>query len=327
MTTRVRLFANLREMAGASAVELPGGTVAELLAVATARYGPDFERALQSAQVWVDGVRVGRDAAVPAGAEVAVIPPVSGGSYVVQSPVGLEIALVLATFGVLFLGNALSLEWFTVLVVLVASVWVLDITGATDRRGLPLANAVAMLAVGAGALATYRFGVVGMAAATAGSLLAVLSASVFRNLLRPIDSFAAGAVLALTTALGTSALIVLRLRSRDETLVFLFVLTVAIVVSWASDRSEMPLIDPLVGLLLGAVLAGAVGGALWAPDLLAAVGGAVAAAVALVAGRNLGSLLRAGGFFTQGVIPGSMAYFDGALLAAAAFWSVVTILS
>ena len=324
---RVRLFANLRELAGASTVEMEGSTVAEILGTATTRFGPDFGRALLTAQVWVNGDRVGMDAAVPAGAEVAVIPPVSGGAFVVQSPVGLEMGLVAATFGILFLGNALSLAWFTVLVVLVASVWVLDLTGATDRRGLPMANAAILLAIAGGAVATYRWGEIGMAAAAGGAVLIVLTASVFRPLLRPVDSFAAGVTVALVAAIGTSAAVLLRLRSRDETMIFLFVLTVAVVVSWFSDRSEMPLLDPLVALLVGAVFAGAVGGALWAPDLLNAIGASVAAAIALVAGRNLGTLLRAGGFFTQGAIPGSLAYFDGALLAAAAFWSILTVLS
>lgn len=324
---RVRLFANLRELAGTSTVEMEGGTVAEILGAATRRFGADFGRALQTAQVWVDGDRVGMEATVPAGAEVAVIPPVSGGAFVVQSPVGLEIGLVLATFGSLFLGNALSLAWFTVLIVLVASVWVLDLTGTTDRRGLPMANAAILLAIAGSAMATYRWGAIGMAAASGGSVLLVLIASVFRPLLRPIDSFAAGATVAVVASTGAAAAVLLRLRSRDETMIFLFVLTVAVVVSWFSDRSEMPLLDPLVALLVGAVLAGAVGGALWAPDLLSAIGASVAAAIALVAGRNLGTLLRAGGFFSQGAIPGSLAYFDGALLAAAAFWSILTVLS
>jgi molybdopterin synthase sulfur carrier subunit len=324
---RVRLFANLRELAGTSAVEMEGGTVAEILGAATARFGADFGRALETAQVWVNGDRVDLDAAVPVGAEVAVIPPVSGGAFVVQSPVGLEIGLVAATFGILFLGNALSLKWFTVLVVLVASVWALDLTGATDRRGLPMANVAILLAIGGGALATYRWGALGMAVASGAAVLLVLAASVFRPLLRPIDSFAAGATVAVVAATGTAAAVLLRLRSRDETLIFLFVLSVAVVVSWFSDRSEMPILDPLVALLVGAVLAGAVGGALWAPDLLSAIGASVAAAIALVAGRNLGMLLRAGGFFAQGAIPGSLGYFDGALLAASAFWSILTVLS
>lgn len=324
---RLRLFANLRELAGTAATEIEGATVSEVLGTATARFGVDFGRALQTAQVWVDGNRVGLDAPVGPGAEVAVIPPVSGGALVVRSPIGIEAALVLLTFALLFAGNAISLEWFTVIVVFVSSVWALDLTGATDRRSLPMANAVILLAIGGAAIASFRFGPFGMAASTIGAVLLVLIASVFRPILRPIDSFAAGATVALVAAAGTSATVLLRLRSRDETLVFLFVLTVAVVVSWFSDRSEMPILDPLVALIVGAVLSGAVGGALWAPDLLAAIGASVAAAIALVAGRNLGTLLRAGGFFVQGPIPGSLSYFDGALLAAAAFWSILTVLS
>lgn len=323
---RLRLFANLREIAGSASIDVEGGTVAEVLAAATARFGPDFARAMETAQVWVDGIRVTGDVAVAPGAEVAAIPPVSGGALVVRSPIGLEIGILAATFVALFVGNALSLEWFTVLTVLVASIWALDLTGATDRRDLPLANAVILLGIGGAAIATYRFGAFGLAAATTGSVVAVLAASVFRRLLRPIDSFAAGVTVAAMAAAGTGAMVLLRMRSRDETLVFLFVLTVAVVVAWLSDRSEMPILDPLVALIVGAVLAGAVGGALWAPDLLAAIGAAVAAAIALVAGRNLGTLLRAGGFFVQGTIPGSLSYFDGAPLAAAAFWSVLTVL-
>lgn len=324
---RLRLFANLRELAGTASTEIEGSTVAEVLESATTRFGGDFGRALLTAQVWVDGDRVGHDAPVAAGSEVAVIPPVSGGAFVVRSPIGIEGAFVLLTFVLLFVGNALSLEWFTVIAVFIGSVWVMDLTGATDRRSLPLANAAILLSVGGGALAAFRFGPYGMAAAAIGAVLLVLVASVFRPLLRPIDSFAAGATVALVAAAGSSALVLLRLRSRDETLIFLFVLTVAVVVSWFSDRSEMPILDPMVALIVGAVLAGAVGGALWAPDLLVAIGAAVAAAIALVAGRNLGTLLRAGGFFVQGPIPGSLSYFDGSLLAAAAFWSILTVMS
>jgi hypothetical protein len=119
----------------------------------------------------------------------------------------------------------------------------------------------------------------------------------------------------------------LRLRSYEETQVFLFVAAVAVFVSWLSDRSEMPIVDPLVGMLIGAVLGGAVAGAFWAPDLLAAIAGAVAAAIALVAGRNFGMLVRAGGFFVGGHAPGSLSYLDGVVIAAAAFWTLLTVLS
>lgn len=324
---RLRLFANLREIAGTAQTEIDGETVADVLAAASDRYGKDFALALQTAQVWVDGDRVGRDAPVAASSEVAIIPPVSGGATVVQSPIFMEIGMVAAFFVALFFSNHIGIEAFTVALVFVAGLWAFDVVSAAERRGLPIAGAVIVLAVGAGAVATYRFGTGGMAAATIGAVLLTLVWSVMSPSLRPVDSFAAGAVVAVVTAFGSSALVLTRLRSRDETLVFLFVLTIAVLVSWLSDRSEMPLLDPLVALLVGAVLAGAIGGALWAPDLLDAIAASVAAAIALVAGRNLGMLLRAGGFFVQGPIPGSLSYFDGALLAAGAFWMILAILT
>ena len=324
---RLRLFASLREIAGTGSVEIEGATVSEVLRSAVDRFGAEFERALGSAQVWVNGERVPDDAPVPPGSEVAAIPPVSGGAMLVRSPVTIEIGIVGALTAALFGANAASLQWFAVAVVLVVGVWAFDVASAAERRDLDVAFFPGVVAAFGGVIATYRYGAYGMAAATIGAILLALIWSVLLHRLRPIESVAAGAAIAMTSALGAASMVVLRLRSRDETLVFLFVVAVAVFVSWLSDRSEMPIVDPLVALLLGAVLAGAVAGAFWAPDLLVAIAGSVAAAIALVAGRNLGMLIRAGGFFASGHIPGSLSYLDGMVLAAGAFWALVTVLS
>lgn len=324
---RLRLFANLRELAGSSTVEVSGSTVEEVLADASSRFGGDFAAALETAQVWVDGDRVGRDALVASGSEVAVIPPVSGGAMVVRSPMILEIGMVGVMAAALFGANEVSLQWFSVAVVLVGAIWAYDMATSVDRRGLDVAILPGLLAVLGATLGTYRFGSLGMAAATVGSVLVALSWSVGSHRLRPIDSIVAGATIASMAAFGISSLILLRLRSRDETLVFLFAAAIAVLLSWLSDRSEMPILDPLVAMLVGAVAAGAAAGAFWAPDLLAAIGGSFAAAIALVAGRNLGTLLRAGGFFAAGTVPGSLTYLDGVVLAAGAYWAILTILS
>jgi len=60
---------------------------------------------------------------------------------------------------------------------------------------------------------------------------------------------------------------------------------------------------------------------------LTAIAGSFAAAIALVAGRTVGTLLRAGGLFVTGSVPGSLAYLDGVVLAAGAFWAILTILT
>jgi molybdopterin converting factor small subunit len=79
---RVRLFAALREAAGEGECRVPSGTVAELLDGLRARYGPVFAARLALATVLVDGDAVPPDAGrvVADGAELALLPPVSGGA-------------------------------------------------------------------------------------------------------------------------------------------------------------------------------------------------------------------------------------------------------
>lgn len=78
---RVRLFAALREAAGASEVTEPPGRLGDILSSLEERFGERFSTVLATASVLVDGGRVGdRDAQVADGAEIALLPPFSGGS-------------------------------------------------------------------------------------------------------------------------------------------------------------------------------------------------------------------------------------------------------
>jgi MoaD family protein len=77
---RVRLFASLREDAGASEVEAAGRTVGELVDVLSSRYGDRFARVAAVASFVVNGERAERSTPVAEGDEVAVLPPVSGGA-------------------------------------------------------------------------------------------------------------------------------------------------------------------------------------------------------------------------------------------------------
>jgi len=77
---KVRLFAALRELAGASEVEAEADTVEGVIEVLSARYGERFSRVAEVGSVIVDGERAGRETTLRGGEEVAVLPPVSGGS-------------------------------------------------------------------------------------------------------------------------------------------------------------------------------------------------------------------------------------------------------
>ncbi len=76
---RVRYFAQAREAAGTGGEVVPGTTVAEVLAAAVARHGPGLAAVLATSAVWLDGEPADPSDPVAAGAEVAVLPPVSGG--------------------------------------------------------------------------------------------------------------------------------------------------------------------------------------------------------------------------------------------------------
>lgn len=78
---RVRLFAALREAAGEPECRMAPGTVADLLDRLRARYGEPFSSRLVVASVLLDGDTVPHDADRLAadGAELALLPPVSGG--------------------------------------------------------------------------------------------------------------------------------------------------------------------------------------------------------------------------------------------------------
>jgi molybdopterin converting factor small subunit len=78
--TTLRLFAAAREAAGTGTAQFDGATVADVLDQAVAAYGDRFHAVLGTCRVWLNGESADLHAAVGATDEVAVLPPVSGGS-------------------------------------------------------------------------------------------------------------------------------------------------------------------------------------------------------------------------------------------------------
>ena len=73
----VRYWAGARRAAGVDGEPLEVATIAELRAVLAAR--PGMAGISEVASFLVDGQHAGEDAALPAGAEVDVLPPFAGG--------------------------------------------------------------------------------------------------------------------------------------------------------------------------------------------------------------------------------------------------------
>lgn len=92
----LRMFAAARQAAGTDRDELDGTTVAEVLAGATARYGPGFAQVLGTCRIWVNGEAADASMVVEPGDEVAVLPPVSGGADAIE-PGALSLAELRAT--------------------------------------------------------------------------------------------------------------------------------------------------------------------------------------------------------------------------------------
>jgi sulfur-carrier protein len=82
MPVRVRMFAALREAAGERETMVDPGPLSELLAMLRARYGERFATRLSLCSVLIDGSSVPQHAEIdiPDGAELALLPPVSGGA-------------------------------------------------------------------------------------------------------------------------------------------------------------------------------------------------------------------------------------------------------
>ena len=76
---KVRLFAALRELAGASHVDAEGRTAGDVVDTLSARYGERFAKIAAVGSLVVNGERASRSTVLADGDELAVLPPVSGG--------------------------------------------------------------------------------------------------------------------------------------------------------------------------------------------------------------------------------------------------------
>lgn len=76
----VRLFAVLRELAGAPSVTAEGGSVEEVVQELCDRYGGRFAAVVRVSSVVVNGERASLERVLDPGDDVAILPPVSGGA-------------------------------------------------------------------------------------------------------------------------------------------------------------------------------------------------------------------------------------------------------
>lgn len=340
MPVRVRMFAALREAAGEAEATAEPGRLPVVLDSLRDSYGPAFAERLRLCTVLVDGDAVSRhaDVAVPDGAELALLPPVSGGSAETRpaTSVALRILLgaVVAAAGLVADMRGAGAFWVVVVsvgaLVLVDLVRLLTLAGSRPVVPAALVGGVG-LPVAAGLRPDAGWEAVG--AFTAGAfLLACLLVLLFGRRRRVVEGLSSTVLVGLMVGLGATSLIVLRALPDGHRWVLGLglvvvaadcgppLLTAALRRGRPAGRAPRPDLARAVLALVAALVAGVVVAAVLRPPfgVLTAAGFAVVAAVASLTGEGLHRVLltEAG---DGGALGGAfLAVADGIALAAPA---------
>jgi molybdopterin converting factor small subunit len=332
---RVRLFANLRELAGASQVEIPGETVGAVLDQATDRFGEEFQRRLGHARVWLNGEPAATEDPVGPLDEIALIPPVSGGAAQVTITVsGIQVALIALA---LLVANAFAEPaWFVAVLVGAGAFWAWEITD-DDEPWRPYRVPI-LLAVLAGGLATYGFEVadlvpagrgIGLGVAAGSAVVIPLVSGVFSPRHRNLVSLVSTTTVAVALALAVGSLILVRIETvqgQDLIWVFLIMVIVGKATAGLLARAKTPSLDPLTGAVLATVLTAVGVSFIWSLNLFALFLVGILVAIGLVSGISMGSLLRVGEVYLTDAVEGSLVALDGPVLAAVMYAPFITLL-
>jgi len=334
----LRLFARFREIAGTDTLTVDEGSVGDLLDALSTEYGPAFENGLKSAGVWVNGNPAERSVTVGADDEVAIIPPVSGGTYAQpqaqpqpqpQTQTGVDPAdgiLSVIVLAALLVSAWIPLEWFVVISVGAALAWLWDLADSDTTGSTNLYATLFAPAITAGA--TYAWGYEGFAGGVAASVAIAIFWPIFDARWRGIDAIAMTATTAAIVSVGAGALVMLRMMSTTVALTFILIVSVAIIAALLTAVYGGQTIDPNVGTLVGALVAGLVAGvATTEIDLATGLFAAVAVAAGLIAGRVFGSIVRSGSIMYTVHSPGLLSPLDGLWIAAPLFWLALVLLS
>lgn len=322
----LRLFANLRESAGTDSVDIDASTVSDLLDVASDRFGSRFASGLDAAGVWVNGEQADRSMSISASDEIALIPPVSGGSTsqasVVEAPGLLSVALITALLAVAWADE----KWFVLVSVGAIIAWVWDASETSSATRDTFVVFPPVIGATAGATAAYAWGFEGFAGGIALGFIVAVAWPVFDKAHREFRMTSATALVTMLAASASAGLVLIRLVGAHAVVAFVLVTAFALVGAFLAGAygERIQSVDPNVGALLGALLGGLIAGfAIAELDVAAGLLGGVAAAAGVIGGRALGSTLRTGSIVHTENAPGALAMFDGAVLASPLFWMAV----
>lgn len=327
---RLRLFAGLRDLAGTGNVEIDGATVADVLDAASARFGAGFASSLENARVWLNGEEADPQDPVGPRDEVALIPPVSGGSYAFEtgtSTQGLEFLAPLAVVVALILANLASDPvWWPVAVVGLVTAWVVDVIEVMTSRGRDFPLIPTLVAMLAAVIAVWTLGGVGLGIGLIAAIVFPLGWGVASDGSRMVQILGPSILLTFVACMAIGSLVLTTGVSPAPRIVgvYLAIMAVSVVTAGIIDRvRHLPIGDPFTLSALVAVVTALVAAAIWDLDLVTFLIVGLVTAVSLVAGRGLGSLLRTRQIVLIERPPGLLSVLDGMILAGALYLPVL----
>ena len=326
---KLRLFANLREIAGTSRLDVPSETVGGVIEAASQKFGPDFRRGVETSRVWVNGETAAMGDPVADDDEVVLIPPVSGGSQPATtfSAVDLIWFLPFAVAVVAILANTQGQEVWAAALVLIVAVWAVDLGSAFSARGREFPTLAVVVTAAGSAMAAHVAGGAGYALSLVLAVVVGMGWAVVFPQYRHVEVFTPPVMVSLFAGLGTASLVLARSAHTPEpnaANVFLVSVVAAMVLGAVVERlPPLPLLDPFSVTALGAVLSAVAAALIWDLDVVAYLLVGLGIAVSLLAGRGLSSMLRTGRAALTERPPGALVSLDGVALAAAIYYPLL----
>ncbi|MDE0171689.1 MAG: MoaD/ThiS family protein [bacterium] len=324
---RVRLFANLREIAGASQVDIAGDTVGDVVSALVARYGREFERRLDTARIWKNGSEGAHDDPVTDGDELALIPPVSGGAERGIAGGGLE-SLLLAGLTLLLLGaNVLGIAFLVALWVGVAALWVIDLASASSEGDFKIDYQPLLAAIVVSVATSNTFGLSGLGIGVALTVVIVMGWTIVSPAARDLTTIAASALCALIASLSVSSILLARASvsgaGEGNIAGLLIVAILGAIAGRLAQRSRARIADPYMMASVVMVLAALAVAYLADFSRLGWFFIGLVMAGAVIAGRGIGSAFRTGRIQLTVRPDGLLTALDGPMLAVAVFVPVM----
>ena len=326
---RVRLFANLREIAGSSQVDIEGDTVGAVVDALGDRFGPEFRRHLQTARLWKNGNEGSFEDPVNDDDELAVIPPVSGGAVAGAGAGGLDGLLLAGLMLVLIVANTLGVAIVVAVWVGVVALWVVDLVNASFDGDFGLHPQPILASILVSMAIANTLGLPGLGIAVAVSMVLVMGWAVVRPTARDLTSIGASALGAVIASLAVASLLLARSVADGgdrQVAGLLIVIALGALVGRWTEASRSRMFDPyLVGPVLMIVAAVAVA-YLSGFDLLSWFFIGLVLAFATIAGRGIGLAFRTGAIRLTARPGGLLAALDGPMLAVAVFMPMMSVI-